>query len=703
MFSFLNAFLLYGLVLASIPILIHLLNRKKARVVPFSSNRFLKALQKKQIKKLRWQQILLLIIRAMIVACLVIAFGRPVWKWSATNGNINAHAKTSVVLILDNSLSASSVNQRGQALERIKNKAMEVISHLQEGDEFVIIDASGLKKASNLNWSSNFSEARARLKNIVIENYSFAIDKALHESVSLLAQAKNPNREIYIISDLQKSDRFNTQIPDYGHIKPHLVVIAIDGKPESDLAILKTETENRFFQKNRPIEMVCTIRNSLSTQSGERILHVYANGKRVGQSVLQVDAKTDNDVRISFPASESGFVSGYAELDDDGFLANNRYYFHYYVPSDIKVLVAGELADKEFIELALKAHDQQAGNIITKSVLFDKLATVDLKKFDVLILVNPGRWDESQTNRVVEFLKEGGGILMIPGTKTDITQFNKQIADRLDVSRLIQMVSLNSENHSFIELQFDAQPHPLIADIFTDRTSLKNIESPKFYRYFNTDSRQGQNILTFGKSGNFLTEYAIYNGHFMLMTSMPVMTWNDLPIRAFFVPLMHRCLYALYGKENDKNQFVVGDAVKVRIQRDANDMVRMRSLTGEQSDYIPSLVVQNNIKIAQIDKLDMAGNYSLVDKNDSRVLTLVSANIPNQESEFATWESDSLKIFSGIENITFLTEKESIEHYILQSRFGIESWKWFIAFAIILMLFELTLGQIHRLQRNTNK
>ncbi|HNM15688.1 MAG TPA: BatA domain-containing protein, partial [bacterium] len=74
MFSFLNAFLLYGLVLASIPILIHLLNRKKARVVPFSSNRFLKALQKKQIKKLRWQQLLLLIIRAMIVACLVIAF-----------------------------------------------------------------------------------------------------------------------------------------------------------------------------------------------------------------------------------------------------------------------------------------------------------------------------------------------------------------------------------------------------------------------------------------------------------------------------------------------------------------------------------------------------------------------------------------------------------------------------------------------------
>ncbi|HNI10678.1 MAG TPA: hypothetical protein PLL93_06010, partial [bacterium] len=198
-------------------------------------------------------------------------------------------------------------------------------------------------------------------------------------------------------------------------------------------------------------------------------------------------------------------------------------------------------------------------------------------------------------------------------------------------------------------------------------------------------------------------EYAIHNGYFMLMTSMPVMTWNDLPIRAFFVPLMHRCLYALYGKENDKNQFVVGDAVRVRIQRDANDMVRMRNLTGEQSDYIPSLVVQNNIKIAQIDKLDMAGNYSLVDKNNSRVLTLVSANIPSQENEFAIWESDSLKIFSGTMNVTFLTENESIENYILQSRFGIESWKWFIAVAIILMFFELALGQMHRLQRNTNK
>ena len=141
---------------------------------------------------------------------------------------------------------------------------------------------------------------------------------------------------------------------------------------------------------------------------------------------------------------------------------------------------------------------------------------------------------------------------MIPGAKTDISQFNNQIADRLGTSRLIQMVSLNRENSGFVELQFDIQPHPLIADIFTDRSSLKNIESPRFYRYFNSDSRQGQKVLTFGKNGDFLTEFSVHNGRFMVMTSLPVLSWNDLPIRAFFVPLMHRCLYALYGKEKDK-------------------------------------------------------------------------------------------------------------------------------------------------------
>ena len=72
--TFLNPFVLFGLFAAAIPIIIHFLTRQKAKEIPFSSLRFLKLLENQQIRRLRWKQILLLIIRTMIIllSCLLL-------------------------------------------------------------------------------------------------------------------------------------------------------------------------------------------------------------------------------------------------------------------------------------------------------------------------------------------------------------------------------------------------------------------------------------------------------------------------------------------------------------------------------------------------------------------------------------------------------------------------------------------------------
>ena len=75
--TFLNPFVLLGLAAAAIPILIHLLNKRKLRTIDFSTLSFLKELQRNTMRKIAIRQWLLLLLRTFMILFLVLAFSRP--------------------------------------------------------------------------------------------------------------------------------------------------------------------------------------------------------------------------------------------------------------------------------------------------------------------------------------------------------------------------------------------------------------------------------------------------------------------------------------------------------------------------------------------------------------------------------------------------------------------------------------------------
>ena len=122
--TFLNPAVLFGLIAASIPIIIHLLNLRKLKKIDFSTLQFLKELQKNKIRKIKIKQWLLLALRVLIILAIVTAFARPTIVGVSIGGTTSA-AKTTAVFILDDTFSMSVVDQNGsyfnQAKEAIKN------------------------------------------------------------------------------------------------------------------------------------------------------------------------------------------------------------------------------------------------------------------------------------------------------------------------------------------------------------------------------------------------------------------------------------------------------------------------------------------------------------------------------------------------------------------------------------------------------
>src|SRR5919205_656697 len=98
-------FLLFGytwmlpaLALASVPIIIHLLNKRKHKVVEWGAMQFLVASLSSRPRKMNAEEILLLILRTLLVALLVMALARPLLPETLV---ADPQAMSDVVMVID--------------------------------------------------------------------------------------------------------------------------------------------------------------------------------------------------------------------------------------------------------------------------------------------------------------------------------------------------------------------------------------------------------------------------------------------------------------------------------------------------------------------------------------------------------------------------------------------------------------------------
>ena len=127
--AFLSPILLSGLVLASVPIIIHLLNRRRFRLIDWAPMKYLKLTIKTNRRRLRIEQLILLALRTAMIVVLVLAVTRPVLSrggglagWLSGSGG-----RVSRLLVVDDSLSMGYQVNREAAFAQAKDVAAELI------------------------------------------------------------------------------------------------------------------------------------------------------------------------------------------------------------------------------------------------------------------------------------------------------------------------------------------------------------------------------------------------------------------------------------------------------------------------------------------------------------------------------------------------------------------------------------------------
>src|SRR5207302_9925697 len=138
--------LLWGLALGGIPILLHLLQRRRHRVRRWAAMEFLRASVRRSSRRLRIEQWLLLMVRALILVLAALALARPVWH-SPRWGWLGSRAAAQVLVVLDDSYSMgwrdTETRRPAPRFNWARERALELIQRaLSAGDTVSVVLAS---------------------------------------------------------------------------------------------------------------------------------------------------------------------------------------------------------------------------------------------------------------------------------------------------------------------------------------------------------------------------------------------------------------------------------------------------------------------------------------------------------------------------------------------------------------------------------
>lgn len=694
--TFLNPLVLLGLLAASIPILIHLFNLRKLKKIEFSTLAFLKELQKNKIRKVKLKQWILLALRVMIILLLVMAFARPTLKELAIGGTTSA-AKITAVFIIDDTFSMSVIDNQGSLLNQAKATAKNLLKNFQEGDEAALILVSQLSN-SEVNVSKNFVDIQKSIDAIELSFQSGILHNALTKAVQVLSQSKNFNKEIYILSDFQTGRLADEKsFSDFSQIlDEHVRIYAVNysGKEVLNLGIDDIKVNTQIFEKNKPVNFSLTVTNYSNQRVDNISVSLFVNNERSAQVSTNLDAGESKILGIEAVIKTTGFISVFAELEDDEILQDNRRYANVFVPDNIPIIIfTDEPGDSRFVELALIALDNRNTFVITKKNL-SELSAYDLKKYEAVIII--GSQNLNAVERLKDYVANGGSLFIAPGSKSSLSNFQNMLNEIGLPNPYASIGKVGDVMNSFLFDNADLN-HPVFQNIFSAKEKTK-IESPEIYSYFKINTQgKGRSIISMQDGASFLGEYRMKNGKIFLLNTAPILSWSSFPLKSIFVPLINKSILYLASKNKSEINILAGNEFDIDIR--GRSLSPLKIVRPDNTETFFSINQNDANTFVKYGKSDITGNYKIL--SGSKVIDEISVNADPLESKVKYLDK------AGIENymskisfkgkLFFMNKDEDLNDAILKSRFGSELWKHFLIAALLLAFVEMLVA------RNTKK
>ncbi len=661
--QFLYPNILWCLFALAIPIIIHLFNFRRHKIVYFSNTATLKTIEQANAKTKKLKYIIALIMRMLFIAGLVFAFAYP---YSPEQKLKTDDADNLVAVYIDNSMSMQSQSSEISLIEDARSSARALVSNISPSQRFVLLTNS---RQPDNEYPMNQDEMLMSIDAMQTEASPLMFNN-LYENMQMIMKRNGfKSATLFMYSDFQENMMNMDGLVVDSAIQ--LVAMPLASDYQQNIYIDTVWLSSPILQIGLANEINVRVVNESVKDINGLPVNFEIDGKSVAFNTIDIPANGKNEVAMQFiidnrVSSHMATVS----INDYPITFDDTYNFVLNVRPIIKI-----------VELSTGTGDLAIKTLFSKDSLFDyqvmnpyRIDQQYLADYQMVIVDGDANLNETMWQTMEDFAKDGGSVVLFPSESSENSKSSVLSDDTLSVSVI-------------------ASQHPFFDDIFVNIPH--NADLPKVFKHIQIDKKQFSNTLSLISLQNgtsFFTLSKIGSGNIFCFASQLGKDWTNFADNSLFVPIMYKI--AMLGCQMSRLSYTLGidkDIVINGLTAFSEGDIRIRNAQGNL-EMIPMVEMRNNRAFIRLyDELPDAGFYT-INKGDE-VIETMAWNDNRKESKMKfldRGEVDKLLKDNGLNVLAVMKSDEIHSADVMETMVRRSMlWKSFIILSLISLLIEI--------------
>lgn len=646
---------------SAIPILVHLIHRRRYTRTPWAAMVFLLAASRRSARRIGLEQALLLLVRIGAIVLLGLSVARPFAPAVGVLpvGTLRRHH----IVLLDNSRSMNAQLSGGRSrFAAARQVADELVGSFGSSDAVSIITLGG--PATGIIAEPSYDRRFIRERLAAIEQTQSVTDTlgAVGIANEIIKRSKLPkgNRMVYMISDFagptwrRESDQETTpSVQGLRRLADSLVhpestfrMIRIADDNDNNAAITDLRASNSMVGLNSPVRMTATVVNFGSSPMRNRTLQLRRDGRIVRREPLPIiepgaSIETPLDLIFTVPGAhklEARLTPTADALEDDDvrYLALNVRH------QAAALLVDGKPGDTQlagqagFLAMAWAPEKRlQKETFIDPHIITEgELTTVPLDHYDVVALCNVPSLTRTRWALLTQFVQRGGGLLIFGGDSVEPGNYNRGDdgkGNELLPGRLLTAPQETMTQERAVGFSATDLSHALVRDFAGQEESGLFAARVDRYLGIELDAGRSEVALRFTNGDPALVTSSLGKGRIIWLATSANMDWTNLPAKGDYVSLMLSCFAYVASQRGEQRNLLVGQRI-VHPLTAAQSSLPIRVSTDDGEWIEPSLVPLDESLALEYGPLDRAGSVTV---SIGPVTEMFAVNVDPIESDIA--------------------------------------------------------------------
>ncbi len=573
-----------GLALAAVPIIIHLLNRRRFKTVEFAAMRFVLEAMKRNRRRLRFESWMLLAMRCLLVGLIGVGLARPLGCDNAFAG-VAGRDRMLHLFILDNSGSTAATDGESTVLARTREAAVATLDVASRSDARAAAFASAAP-ASDLVGEPTFDLASAA--EILMSTPGTSASNDLLGAVNRATDAaglSEPGERVvvHLLSDAAfatlDQPRLQAAVEELREVADEIRVYRPDADAPLNAAVLRVAPEQSLVRSGFDVPIVATASgyngrpdvNAVWSVAGNVIdsqpAELEAGTVELAAGPQVLDALEDGVARVvslRLSGSEDALT-----VDDERRAVIERVAALPTLVVEGGLSSTGPLARRSLLSTALSPGG--TGYVEVRQITGLELPDTPLESYRAIVLNDVGGIDEATAARLETFVRSGGTLLLWLGPDVTVGNYAATLLPRgLLPGTLARQVAADVGSDELGLVAFDFDPgdvHPLLSAFAgVDQSGLA---APLFRRYWLIEPKDDADVaLRFSGTGDpAIVTHRLDAGQVVTVASSGSdPAWTLLPLLDNYAAFVHELLRNAVGTSGGGSSWqnlVVGDLLVI--------------------------------------------------------------------------------------------------------------------------------------------